>query len=407
MWPVMIGLGIAFILSGCSSDKGKPASSPELPPNDDDPGPLFENEKDDSSKYKVAEGVKLYWDRLIQNGVSPSYVDRGQRIFTSSKDPNYGKLVGEGDMKIRPFEVYSAIHDLKAKPLSPQVRTIIQTLNVENAGSIEELYEEVMGNRVERHVVGLALLNHPYQFGSRIREAQKIFQGELKENPAKPDAYRLLGQCELRGHRQIDALKYFLGASLLGDQKAINEIEVLLGKINSRQFERAIALLRESTHRHTKTPVGFNLLGKAQQIAGRPNQAAKSWRRALQLDPKDYRLRRSLGDQLFDEGKFGLAQVHYRRVVAENPEDSMVRYRLAEILEHHSGQDFRRQAKALRKEAVEIMVEDRDDGAPEEPTPLDLNFEAIREERDRKRKAILDRAGELLISEPSEDFSDE
>jgi superkiller protein 3 len=123
-----------------------------------------------------------------------------------------------------------------------------------------------------------------------------------------------------------------------------------LAAIDIGELEVAEAHYRDSLAIKPQ-PAIYNDLGVVLEREGLPDEAAKAYRKAIQLDPKSASAQYNLGSSLARSGKFAEAENHLRSAIKADPKNAAAHLKLAEVLEKLGHTDAARKeieaAKAL------------------------------------------------------------
>ncbi len=162
--------------------------------------------------------------------------------------------------------------------------------------------------------LGGMLLEH-----GELDAAAAAFAAALDIDPTHRSALFNLGNLEQRRGRLEAAAEYFRrvidhhGA----DAAAVNNLATALVELGDVQD--AIRLLETSCDGHPD-PRSYNNLGLALRAAGRPEQAAAAYHRALSMEPGYAEAHNNLGNMLMDEGDSATALTHLRKATELAPD---------------------------------------------------------------------------------------
>ena len=184
-----------------------------------------------------------------------------------------------------------------------------------------------------------------HQMG-RLAEADKIYQGVLRRDPANHEARNLLGLLALQSDDYAGAVELISKAvdlapdnagyrSNLGEayrkngqsEEAIEAfrdarrlepglagVDAKLGKalLDGGDGVQAISAFRRALKAEPASADTYNNLAAAYVSQGLMTDAVSSWQKALEIDPRHHRVRSNLGVALRELGRLDEAIAHYR-----------------------------------------------------------------------------------------------
>ena len=199
-----------------------------------------------------------------------------------------------------------------------------------------------------------------YQANGDYASAKEVYLREVGKNPMNPDAHFYLGSlyADLGEYQKakysfeealyhdpnhqatIDAMSMFVSTS---DQKQLSRdvlgyssrknpegpaqrINIIRETMATGNYIEALNMAEEAFERYPKHTSFIQLVGENQLKLGRPEDAKRSFQRAIKLNPKDVQPHLSLADLYFDQGRFVYAALSYRDVVYLDPDNSDYRY---------------------------------------------------------------------------------
>jgi tetratricopeptide (TPR) repeat protein len=111
------------------------------------------------------------------------------------------------------------------------------------------------------------------------------------------------------------------------------EMQALFQLFQSGRLPQAEAQARQLITRCKNSPVLFNVLGLCQEGQGRDREAAESYRKALQYDPRVPDLHFNLGACLARLGQIDPAQASYRKALQLRPNFAAAHFNLGTLLQ--------------------------------------------------------------------------
>jgi len=130
----------------------------------------------------------------------------------------------------------------------------------------------------------------------------------------------------------------------------------------SGEYQKAVDLLTAATAQAPSSRL-LATLAYAYEQAGNHDNAIESYRRALQLDSKNFELRRRLAETLLNAERAEEALVEYQALAEADPEDAEILMRLAQIYRVHlkripEAREWLERAKQLDPENLEIAFQE-------------------------------------------------
>jgi tetratricopeptide (TPR) repeat protein len=266
--------------------------------------------------------------------------------------------------------------------------------------AIDEFKEALKYDPTSSEVV--VQLAEAYRRSGRIREAVLEARALLEKDPDNLAAHRLLGriyfqtlgepesgtvpretlQLAIQEYAEItrlapedtDALLdlarlHRINNDLPGAEATLKRLleqdpgsEVALAALasiysESGEYEKAVELLTAATSQAPSSRL-LATLAYAYEQAGNYNNAVESYRRALELDNKNFELRRRLAEALLQAERAEEALVEYRALAEADPEDADVLMRIAQIYRHQKripeAREWLERAKQLDPDNLEI-----------------------------------------------------
>jgi tetratricopeptide (TPR) repeat protein len=133
----------------------------------------------------------------------------------------------------------------------------------------------------------------------------------------------------------------------------------------SGEYEKAVQLLTGATAQAPSSRL-LATLAYAYEQAGNYNNAVESYRRALELDSKNFELRRRLAEALLQAERADEALVEYEALAQADPEDADVLMRIAQVYRHQKripeAREWLERAKRLDPDNLEIGFQESRNG---------------------------------------------
>jgi tetratricopeptide (TPR) repeat protein len=123
------------------------------------------------------------------------------------------------------------------------------------------------------------------------------------------------------------------------------------------EYQKAVELLMSATA-ESATPRLLASLAFAYEQAGNHDNAIDAYRRAVQLDPKNFELRRRLAEALLEGERLDEALTEYQELAKADPDDGEVAMRIAQVYRHQKkfaeAQQWLAKAKQADPDNLEI-----------------------------------------------------
>jgi tetratricopeptide (TPR) repeat protein len=194
-----------------------------------------------------------------------------------------------------------------------------------------------------------------------VRRAIEQYQKITEKEPKDVDSWLMLGRLHRVARNSVEAEKSFKKAL---DQDASNE-EALTGlaMVYSEvgDTKNAIEMLRLVTSKNPNSRT-LSALATFYDQSRDFASGAEVWRRALQLDPDNSRIKRALAQDVLFTDRLDEALKLYSEIAVSDPRDIQVHLRISEIYRQKG--DFAKartafaKAKALDKDGLEVRYDE-------------------------------------------------
>ncbi len=215
-----------------------------------------------------------------------------------------------------------------------------------------------------------------YEANGDFSGAKEVYLREVSKNPQNPDAHYFLGSLYANSGEYLKAKNSFEEALYLepnhnatieamsmfvqtDEQKKLSrdilsysskkvpdgpaqKVSLIREKMSSENFVEALNLAEEAYEKHPNHTGFIQLIGENHLKLGRPEEAKRSFQRAIRLNPKDIQPHLSLADLYFEQGKYVYAALSYSDAVYLDPDNSDYRY--MQGLSYFNGQEWGRTA---------------------------------------------------------------
>ena len=161
--------------------------------------------------------------------------------------------------------------------------------------------------------------------------AIKLYRRGLELEPGNVELLNAIGFALFQQGKSQEATVELEKAIAIDPKHWKSHNNLALAAIDLGEFELAEAHYRESLAIQPQ-PAIYNDLGVVQERLGLPDDAAASYRKALELDPKSSAAHTNLGSSLARSGKRAEAEQHFRAALAVDPQNEVARKALAQLL---------------------------------------------------------------------------
>ena len=160
--------------------------------------------------------------------------------------------------------------------------------------------------------------------------AIKLYRRGLEIEPQNVELLNAIGFALFQQGKSQEATVELEKAIAIDPKHWKSHNNLALASIDLGELELAEAHYRESLAIQPQ-PAIYNDLGVVQERLGLPDDAAASYRKALELDPKSSAAHTNLGSSLARSGKRAEAEQHFRAALAEDPQNEVARKALAQL----------------------------------------------------------------------------
>jgi len=161
--------------------------------------------------------------------------------------------------------------------------------------------------------------------------AIKLYRRGLEIEPGNVELLNAIGFALFQQGKSQEATVELEKAIAIDSKHWKSHNNLALASIDLGELELAEAHYRESLAIQPQ-PAIYNDLGVVQERLGLPDDAAASYRKALELDPKSSAAHTNLGSSLARSGERAEAEQHFRAALAADPQNEAARKALAQLL---------------------------------------------------------------------------
>ena len=177
-------------------------------------------------------------------------------------------------------------------------------------------------------------------------EAEKHFRTAVERDPRHWHAYQNLGESLRRQGRYEEALAAFQAVLKVDNSMAIAHAGVGIALFELKRYEQALdAIGIAQALDPGLTPATLHgLSGSSLYSLGRPADATRHFRRALQIDPDNFHATDHFARMLFEQGDYEQALGLYRNVIRQRPASAVAHANLGATLFHLQRDEEARQS---------------------------------------------------------------
>jgi tetratricopeptide (TPR) repeat protein len=161
--------------------------------------------------------------------------------------------------------------------------------------------------------------------------AIKLYRRGLEIEPQNVELLNAIGFALFQQGKSQEATVELEKAIAIDPKHWKSHNNLALASIDLGELELAEAHYRESLAIQPQ-PAIYNDLGVVQERLGLPDDAAASYRKALELDPKSSAAHTNLGSSLMRSGKQAEAEKHFRAALEADPKNAVAQQGLTKVL---------------------------------------------------------------------------
>lgn len=337
--------------------------------------------------YNFAMG-HLYAELAGAYGNRGEYLAKAIEHYRAAlkKDPGAGFLAEElTDLYIRAGRLNDAV--LEAEEMLKQ-----NPANIEARRILGRIYMRMIGDPQQGKV------NE-----TMLRKSIEQYREITSRAPKDLDAWLALGRLQKAAGNSVDAEKAYSEALSIdpNNEDALTGLAIVYSDVGDTA--RAIEKLKQLNERNPSARTLGALAASYEQLRDF-RSAAQVYRKALELQPENGRLRRALAQALLYSDNPDEALQIYSQVAAEEPRDAQVQLRISEI--HRIKRNFAEARAALEKarqidgNSLEVRYDEVNlldaEGKLEEAIAL---LKGIVEETAKKQYSIAEKANRAMLLE--------
>jgi tetratricopeptide (TPR) repeat protein len=299
----------------------------------------------------------------VSHGQTPpaaTATDKAEAYYNYAMGHLYAELAGaygnRGDYLTRAIEHYRTAlrKDPAAGFLAEELTELyIQAGRVKDAVSeAEEMLKRNPDNLEARRILGriyMRMIGDAQQGKineEMLQRAIQQYQGITAKAPKDLDAWLSLGRLLKAANNSVESEKAYNEALAIDpdSEDALTGLAIVYSDLGDTP--KAIEKLKQLTDRNPSPRTLFALASSYEQLRDY-RSATQVYRRALEIQPDDTRLKRALAQSLLFSDETDEALKLYTEVAAEDPRDPQVHLRIAQI--HRMKRDFTASRAALEK----------------------------------------------------------
>ena len=337
--------------------------------------------------YNYAMG-HLYAELAGAYGNRGDYLSKAIEFYRTAlrKDPSAGFLAEElTDLYIQAGRLKDAV--LEAEEMLKQ-----NPENIEARRILGRIYTRMIGDTQQGKV------NE-----EMLRKALQQYRDIAARAPKDLDAWLTLGRLYKASNNSVESEKAYNEALAIdpASEDALTGLAIVYS--DSGDTARAIEKLKQLTDRNPSPRTLVALASSYEQMRDF-RSAAQIYRRALELQPENSRLKRALAAALLYSDNVDEALQIYTEAAAEDPRDAQLQLRVAEI--QRVKRDFAKARAAIEKarqvdgSSLEVRYEEVNlldaEGKPEEAVAL---LKGILDETTKKSYSIAEQGNRAMLLE--------
>ena len=309
--------------------------------------------KSSKKKKKSSDEEKSNDDTAKAEAIeSPSQTKSTNRNNSASYADELFNLTGElqaSNKELARATRYFYEEETKNKPVSLDSKPYFSTEDFEKESKLnpDNLY-------IQRQ------LGLHYEANGDYTSAKEVYLREVSKNPYNPDSHYYLGSLysnlgeyqkakfsfeealylDPNHEATIEAMSMFIQTDeqrqvsndLLGyssekePEGPARQINMIREAMASNDYVEALNMAEEGVERYPEQTTFMHLVGENQLKLGRPEDAKRSYQRAIKINPKNIQSNISLADLYFSQGKYVYAALSYSDAVYLEPNNSDYRY---------------------------------------------------------------------------------
>lgn len=343
--------------------------------------------------------------------------DKAEAYYNYAMGHLYAELAGayghRGEYLNKAIEHYRAAlkQDSSAGFLAEELTDLyIQAGRLNDAVlEAEEMLKQNPGNIEARRILGriyMRMIGDPQQGKlneNMLRRSIEQYREITTRAPKDLDAWLALGRLYKAAGSSVDSEKAYNQALALDphNEDALTGLAIVYSDVGDTA--RAIEKLKQLNERNPSARTLSALAASYEQLRDF-RSAAQVYRKALELQPENSRLKRALAQALLYSDNVDEALKIYTEVAAEEPRDVQAHLRIAEI--HRIKRDFVQARAALEKarqmdgNSLEVRYDEVNlldaEGKPEEAIAL---LKGILEETAKKDYNLAERSNRAMLLE--------
>ncbi len=350
-------------------------------------------------------------------GAAPPASDKAEAYYNYAMGHLYAELAGayghRGEYLTRAIEHYRAA--LKKDPSAGFLAEELTDLYIQ-AGRLndavleaEEMLKQNPANIEARRILGriyMRMIGDPQQGKlneNMLRKSIEQFREITSRAPKDLDAWLALGRLHKAAGSSADAEKAYNHALAIdpNSEDALTGLAIVYSDVGDTT--RAIEKLKQLNERNPSARTLTALAASYEQLRDF-RSAAQVYRKALELQPENSRLKRALAQSLLYSDNTDEALEIYTQVASEDPRDAQVHLRIAEI--HRIKRDYVKARASLEKarqmdgNSLEVRYDEVNlldaEGKPEEAIAL---LKGILEETAKKNYNMAERSNRAMLLE--------
>jgi Flp pilus assembly protein TadD len=224
----------------------------------------------------------------------------------------------------------------------------------EDYGIAEKLFESIRVSYPDttKLAYNLALIQFRTQ---RVAQSERSLLDLVNHGRATSEVYSLLGRCYEKENKPGEAARAFESAIRLEPSEELNYRDLLTILVASKRFAAALELARKTIDAFPRSASAYRDKGMVEMKMNQFTDAARSYTRAVELNPKSLDAAVGLASAKWASGMRTEAEAEFQTLLKRHPREATVYEAYATSLLNGAGEtSIQIRAGALLKRAIEL-----------------------------------------------------
>lgn len=206
-------------------------------------------------------------------------------------------------------------------PHDPMGRKLLATIRLQQGkpGEVQKLVRPIL-DRNPDDIDALNLMASALMRDGRSDEGLEMLAHISRLQPDSPAAQIKLGAGLMITGQDEAAARHFETAVDLDEKYQQADILLVMNYLHKKDYQAAIDAAKAYGSRHPRSTTPHNVLGKVYLSANRPDDASRSFNKALSIAPGDPAANHALATMALNKGDLETARSHYQTVLEDHPD---------------------------------------------------------------------------------------